>query len=335
MRSDPVPRPAPVPDLLSLVIPVYNEKESLTPLLAEIDQSVRGLGMRAEIIFVDDGSRDGSWETIRDLAAGDPRLRAVRFRKNFGKAAALAAGFGRAAGAVVMTLDADLQDDPHEIPRFLAAVKAGTDVVSGWKKIRHDPWHKVVPSRVFNWVVSRVSRVPLHDHNCGFKAYRAEVVREVRLYGEFHRFIPVLAAAEGFTVGELVINHRPRKYGHSKFGARRFVKGFLDLITITLLTGFGRRPKHFLGAFGLLAGTVGMVGVVVFLLLATLALAGDWPRTAAFPIGLGLVLSLLAAVVGVQSFLAGLLAEFTLSLTTTQDPYRVAEMIPEPPAPPK
>jgi dolichol-phosphate mannosyltransferase len=231
-----------------------------------------------------------------------------------------------------MTLDADLQDDPHEIPRFLAAVKGGTDVVSGWKKVRHDPWHKVFPSRVFNRLVSFVTGVDLHDHNCGFKAYRADVVREVRLYGEFHRFIPVLAAAEGHTVGELVINHRPRKYGHSKFGTRRFVKGLLDLITVKMLTGFGRRPKHFLGTFGVMAGAVGMVGTVAFLFLATLALADGWPRWSAFPVGLGLVFSVVALLVGIQSFLTGLLAEFALARTATDEPYRIAELLPEPPA---
>jgi dolichol-phosphate mannosyltransferase len=316
--------------LLSLVIPVFNEQESLRPLLAEIDAAVCGLSLRTEIIFVDDGSTDGSWETIRELAA-DPRVRAVRFRKNFGKAAALAAGFSRAHGSVVATLDADLQDDPREIPRFLAGVKSGTDVVSGWKKVRHDPWHKVLPSRLFNWVVSGVTGVKLHDHNCGFKAYRAEVVREVRLYGEFHRFIPVLAAAEGHSIGELVITHRPRRFGRSKFGSRRFVKGFLDLITVTLLTGFGRRPKHFLGTFGLLAGAIGIAGTVAFMLLASLALADGWPKMSAFPIGLGLVFSVIALLVGIQSFLTGLLAEFALARTATEEPYRVAESLPEPP----
>jgi dolichol-phosphate mannosyltransferase len=309
---------------------VFNERESLPPLYAEITEAVRPLGMQTEIVFVDDGSTDGSWDVIRELGAADPRVRGVRFRKNFGKAAALAAGFARAHGAVVMTLDADLQDDPHEIPRFLAAVKAGTDVVSGWKKVRHDPWHKVGPSRLFNWVVSRVTGVTLHDHNCGFKAYRAEVVREVRLYGEFHRFVPVLAAAEGFTVGELVINHRPRKFGHSKFGTRRLVKGFLDLVTVKMLTGFGRRPKHFLGTFGLMAGTLGTLGTVVCVLVATYGLTDQWPRSALFLITLGFVLSVVALLIGVQAFLAGLLAEFALARTATDEPYRVAESLPEP-----
>ncbi len=326
MRSDPT-RPAPVADLVSLVVPVFNERESLAPLFAEIAAAVQPLPTRAEILFVDDGSTDGSWETLREIAAGDGRVRAVRFRRNFGKAAALAAGFARARGAVVMTLDADLQDDPKEIPRFLAAVKAGTDVVSGWKKVRHDPWHKVLPSRLFNWVVSRVTGVKLHDHNCGYKAYRAEVVREVRLYGEFHRFIPVLAAAEGHSVGELVIDHRPRRFGKSKFGSRRLVKGFLDLVTVTLLTGFGTRPKHFLGAFGLFAALGGTLGVVLCVALATAGWGAEWPRWAAFPLGLGLVFSVVAVVVGAQSFLTGLLAEFALARTAPDEPYRVAETL--------
>jgi dolichol-phosphate mannosyltransferase len=335
MRSNPTLRPAPVPDLLSLVIPVFNERESLPILFDEIVESVRSLGgMQTEVIFVDDGSTDGSWEVIRELTAVDPRVRGVRFRKNFGKAAALAAGFARTSGSVVMTLDADLQDDPHEIPRFLAAVKSGTDVVSGWKKIRHDPWHKVLPSRFFNWIVSRVTGVKLHDHNCGFKAYRAEVVREVRLYGEFHRFIPVLADAEGFSVGELVINHRPRKFGYSKFGTRRFIKGFLDLITVKMLTGFGRRPKHFLGSFGLIAALIGVFGTIICVSLASLGLSEEWTRSAFFTVAIGFVFSLVALLIGVQAFLAGLLAEYALARTATDEPYRIAEALPEPPTAP-
>lgn len=328
MRNDTPLRPAPVPDRLSLVIPVLNERESLPILLAEIDTSVRSLGLETEIIFVDDGSTDGSWDVIRELSVQDQRVQAIRFRKNFGKAAALAAGFNRATGSFVMTLDADLQDDPQEIPRFLAQVKSGTDVVSGWKKIRHDPWHKVFPSRVFNWMVSKVTGVHLHDHNCGFKAYRAEVVREVRLYGEFHRFVPVLAAAEGFTVGELVIHHRPRKYGYSKFGARRFIKGFLDLITVTMLTEFGHRPKHFLGAFGLATGSLGLVGSIVALFMMTLVLTGTWGASAFFPVSVLLLFSLLSVGVGVHTFVAGMLAEFALSKVALDGPYRISETCP-------
>ena len=247
--------------MLSIVIPVYNEVESLDALLAEIDEVAREHNYDLDLIFVDDGSSDGSWEAICRLAAGDPRVRGIRFRRNFGKAAALSAGFRAARGEMVMTLDADLQDDPHEIPRFLAAMNHDFDVVSGWKQVRHDPWHKVLPSRVFNGMVSWLTGVQLHDHNCGMKCYRREVFDEVRLYGELHRFVPVLAHARGFRVGELVIQHRARKFGHSKYGVRRFVKGFLDLLTVKFLTGFGQRPQHLLGTIGLFCFLLGGLGL--------------------------------------------------------------------------
>jgi glycosyltransferase involved in cell wall biosynthesis len=259
--------------MISVVVPVYNERDSLALLYAEIDKVAVENGLDLEVVFVDDGSSDGSWEVVRSLAATHPRVLGLRFRRNFGKAAALAAGARTAHGDVLLTLDADLQDDPREIPRFLAALDKGTplpgeaggsptgrlDVVSGWKRVRLDPWHKVGPSRIFNWLVSALTGVRLHDHNCGMKCYRAEVFREVRLYGELHRFIPVLAAARGFRVGELAINHRPRQYGYSKYGVRRFVKGFLDLLTVKFLTGFGRRPQHLLGSLGLAGFTLGLL----------------------------------------------------------------------------
>src|SRR5262245_24469954 len=254
--------------MISVVIPVYNEKESLLPLHAEIVTATQQAKLDLEVVFVDDGSRDGSWEVIADLAKRYPSVRGVRFRRNFGKAAALSAGFRAAGGQVVLTLDADLQDDPAEIPRFLTALEQGgpngapLDVVSGWKRVRHDPWHKVFPSRVFNRMVGWMTGVRLHDHNCGMKAYRADVFREVRLYGELHRFIPVLAAARGFKVGEIEINHRPRRFGRSKYGMRRFIKGFLDLLTVKFLTGYGRRPQHLLGTLGLLGFVVGSLGMV-------------------------------------------------------------------------
>jgi glycosyltransferase involved in cell wall biosynthesis len=188
-------------------------------------------------------------------------VRGIRFRRNFGKAAALNAGFRAARGELLMTLDADLQDDPHEIPRFLAKMDEGCDVVSGWKKVRHDPWHKVGPSRVFNWLVSWLTGVHLHDHNCGMKSYRREIFDEVRLYGELHRFVPVLAHARGYRVGELEINHRARKFGSSKYGVTRIVKGFLDLLTVKFLTGFGQRPQHFLGTLGLIFFFLGLIGM--------------------------------------------------------------------------
>ena len=248
---------------ISAVIPVYNEVESLDKLHEELSAVTTANGYELQVVFIDDGSDDGSWEKIEELAAGDARVEAIRFRRNFGKAAALSAGFKMAQGEYVFTLDADLQDDPAEIPRFLEAMEGGLDVVSGWKKVRHDPWHKVGPSRVFNWMVSRLTGVRLHDHNCGFKCYRRPVLAEIRLYGEMHRFIPVLANAKGWKPGEVVVNHRKRQFGKSKYGVRRIVKGFLDLLTVSFLTGFGQRPQHLLGTLGLIGFTAGAVGLSV------------------------------------------------------------------------
>jgi len=254
--------------MLSTVIPVFNEEESLGTLHAELDAVAREHGYDLEIVFVDDGSTDGSWSEIERLSGEDARVRGIRFRRNFGKAAALSAGFDAARGDIVFTLDADLQDDPAEIPNFLNMLQGPDgeqelEVVIGWKKIRHDPWHKVGPSRIFNWLVGFLTGVRLHDHNCGFKCYRREIFNEVRLYGELHRFVPVLAAARGWRVGEIVVHHRARKFGHSKYGFRRFFKGFLDLLTVYFLTGFGRRPQHLLGTVGLLGFFVGGAGVAL------------------------------------------------------------------------
>ena len=215
--------------LISVVLPVLNESESLEELARLLLAVAAAHGLQLEVIFVDDGSRDGSWEKIRRLAIGDPRLRGIRFRRNFGKAAALAAGFEVARGQVVFQMDADLQDDPAEIPQFLAKLEEGFDVVNGWKEHRRDAWHKVWPSRVFNWLVSRVTGLQLRDHNCGFKCFRAAVVKELPLYGELHRFIPVMAHARGYRVAELPVRHHARRFGKSKYGFHRFVKGFLDL----------------------------------------------------------------------------------------------------------
>src|SRR5215831_18773330 len=201
--------------MISVVIPVYNERDSLSQLHAEIAAVAAEACLDLEVVFVDDGSTDDSWAVIAELAKKHPWTRGLRFRRNFGKAAALSAGFKSANGDVIMTLDADLQDDPKEIPRFLEALGTGLDVVSGWKKVRLDPWHKTLPSKVFNALVGWLTGVRLHDHNCGFKCYRAEVLREVRLYGELHRFVPVLAAARGFKVGEIAVDHRPRRFGRS------------------------------------------------------------------------------------------------------------------------
>ncbi len=307
-------------ELITLVIPVYNERDSLGPLLAEIAAVAKVLPAAVEVVFVDDGSTDDSWRVVKTLAEGDDRVRGLKFRANFGKAAALQAGFAAARGGIVFTLDADLQDDPAEIPRFLDALAAGKDVVSGWKQVRHDPWHKVFPSRVFNGMVSRVTGVKLHDHNCGFKAYRGEVLKELRLYGELHRFVPVLAAARGFRVGELVVHHRARKFGRSKFGWQRFVKGFLDLVSVRFTTAYGHRPLHALGTLALLggggAGLLALLGGVAWLLA--------WPGAA---LALGVLAGVLAVLAG-QAVFAGLVAELLVAKTAhAATPYAVTETV--------
>ncbi|MGL6197280.1 MAG: glycosyltransferase family 2 protein [Thermoguttaceae bacterium] len=244
---------------LSIVVPVYNEEESLVQLHKEICDVLTENSIEAEIIFVDDGSKDDSWNTVVKLSETDSRIKAIRFRRNFGKAAALNAGFSEATGDIIITMDADLQDDPKEIPEFLEMMNSKLDVISGWKKIRHDPWHKTIPSKFFNAAVSWVTGTKLHDHNCGMKCYRREVFDEVTLYGELHRFVPVLAAARGFKVGEKVIQHRERKFGHSKYGFERFIKGILDIMTVKFVTGFGQRPQHILGSIGLTSFLIGFV----------------------------------------------------------------------------
>lgn len=325
-----MPDDAPDAGLLSLVIPVFNEKDSLPALFAEIEEVARGIDMRIEVIFVDDGSSDGSWEAIRKLSATDQRVHGIRFRRNFGKAAALQAGFKATRGAIVMTLDADLQDDPHEIPNFLAAIRGGLDVVSGWKKIRLDPWHKTFPSRVFNRMVGWVTKVHLHDHNCGFKAYRAEVLRELNLYGEMHRFVPILASGRGFKVGELGIHHRPRQFGRSKYGWQRFVKGALDLVTVHFLTKFGRRPQHLLGSYGLLAASLGFLGF--FALFVNLIVQLIDPTIGFGPLTQIYVLLLSGCMVlgGAQFFFTGLLAELVVARKMIdQEPFNIVERTPQ------
>jgi dolichol-phosphate mannosyltransferase len=311
--------------VISVVIPVYNEKESLAVLHEEIADVARRANLDLEVVFVDDGSSDGSWAVIVELARGDPRVQGIRFRRNFGKAAALSAGFRAARRDLVLTLDADLQDDPAEIPRFLAALAGGLDVVGGWKRTRHDPWHKVLPSRVFNRLVSWITGVYLHDHNCGMKCYRAEVFREVRLYGELHRFIPVLAAARGFRTGEIEINHRPRRFGRSKYGVRRFMKGFLDLMTVKFLTGFGQRPQHLLGSIGLVSFAGGALGM---LYLAFTWIVRLWDESAFPPVHERALLTyaVAALILGAQMMSIGFLAELiTAYQGRDEDSYSIAE----------
>ncbi len=237
--------------LISIVVPVFNEEAALDVLAAEIRLAAKRDNLNIQIVFVDDGSADRSWARISALAAADPSIGGIRFRTNAGKAAALMAGFAAARGELVFMMDADLQDPPHEIPRFIQEIDKGYDLVSGWKRVRHDPWHKVYPSRVFNRLIGMLTGVHLHDHVCGFKCLRREVARRIRIHGELHRFIAVFASANGFRVAEIATEHRPRTTGYGKYGVSRFAKGFLDLITVLCLTRFRWRPQHLIGVTGL------------------------------------------------------------------------------------
>ncbi len=305
--------------MITVVVPVYNEEGSLTALHGELDAVFHDcLPDSVEFVYVDDGSRDGSWRVLSDLATRDPRVQAIRFRRNFGKAAALTAGFRTARGERIFTLDADLQDDPAEIPRFLAKLE-DNDVVSGWKKNRRDPWHKVYPSRVFNWMVSTLTGCQLHDHNCGFKLYRSEVVREVEIYGELHRFVPVLAHARGFRVAEIEVNHRARRHGSSKYGVSRFLKGFLDLLTVRFLTRFQQRPLHILGGTGLALLGFGILGLFYLAILWILGYRPIGNRPMLF-------YSIVLLVVGVQLLSLGILAELVTAYSIRgEDTYSIAE----------
>jgi glycosyltransferase involved in cell wall biosynthesis len=305
--------------MLSFVIPVFNEAESLNPLLTEIEAVAVEEGFAYEVIFVDDGSTDGSWDVIVEENESDSRVRGIQFRRNFGKAAALNAGFELAQGDIVFTLDADLQDDPQEIPKFLDALETqDVDAVSGWKKKRYDPWHKVGPSRVFNLMVSKLTGVKLHDHNCGFKCYRSGVLKEIQLYGELHRFVPVLAAARGWRVGEVVVNHRERQFGKSKYGVKRIIKGFLDLLTVHLVTGYGNRPQHLLGSLGLGCFTVSGLTMTIL----TFWWFADRMMGAEDPIDLHqralFYFSIAGVIIGIQLFTVGFLAEL-ITKKTVQD----------------
>jgi glycosyltransferase involved in cell wall biosynthesis len=309
--------------MISVVVPVHDEEASLATLQGELETvfAAETVGS-VEFIYVDDGSRDGSWGVLVSLARRDPRVRAIRFRRNFGKAAALTAAFQAARGELVFTLDGDLQDDPAEIPRFLAALDQGFDVVSGWKKTRHDPWHKVYPSRVFNWLVSYLTGCHLHDHNCGFKVYRRQVLQEVGIYGELHRFVPVLAHARGFRVSEIEVRHRKRRHGVSKYGFSRFFKGFLDLVTVRFLTRFSQRPLHVLGAIGLGLFGVGSLGM---LFLAVL-----WLDRRNRPIGERPLLfySIALLLAGLQLVTLGVLAELITAYNIrAEDTYSIAETV--------
>ncbi len=291
--------------MISVVIPVHDEEFSVALLYDELSAAFAGDSRAWEVVFVDDGSSDGTFAALTRLHGANDNVRVVRLRRNFGKAAALDAGFGEATGDVVVTIDGDLQDDPSEIPRLLAKLDEGYDLVSGWKTKRRDPLTRRIPSRIFNTVAGKVSGVHLHDLNCGLKAYRAEVVEGMQLYGELHRYIPVLAHYRGYRVTELPVNHRPREHGRSNYGVERYVRGFLDLLTVTFMGRYRHRPLHLFGGLGLLAGTMGFA-ILVYLTIVKLAghAIGQRPL---------LTLGVLLIVVGIQLLSLGLLSELITS----------------------
>ena len=294
-----------LPDV-SVIVPLLDEQESLPELARMIRAVCERSGYAFEVWFIDDGSRDDSWSVIEQLHRKDARFGGVRFRRNYGKSAALALGFERAVGRYVITMDADLQDDPEEIPNLIGELEKGYDLVSGWKKERRDPAGKRIPSKFFNMVTRKMSGIPLHDFNCGLKAYRNEVVKSVRVYGELHRYIPLLAKWEGYDrISELPVQHHARQFGSTKFGMDRFIKGFLDLISVIFLTRFAARPMHFFGTFGTLAFIAGSL-VSLWISIDKLAFGnpiGDRPL---------LLLGVLMIIVGVQMFTTGLLGEMMI-----------------------
>jgi glycosyltransferase involved in cell wall biosynthesis len=291
--------------MISVVVPVHDEERSVALLYEELQAALDQLGEQWEAVFVDDGSTDGTFSALTRLHAAADNVRVVRLRRNFGKSAALAAGFVQATGETVVTIDGDLQDDPAEIPRLLAKLEEGFDLVSGWKAKRRDPWRRRLPSRVFNWVTGRVSGLRLHDMNCGLKAYRAEVVRGLRIYGELHRFLPVLAHYRGYRVAELPVNHRPRAHGRSRYGMERYVRGFLDLLTVTFMGRYRHRPLHLFGGLGLV---LGLAGFVLLAYLSVLKATGE--AIGHRPL---LTLGVLLVVVGLQFFSLGLISELITS----------------------
>lgn len=306
---------------ISVVIPVLNEEDSVQTLADQVTSVLDGLGRSCELVFVDDGSRDRTVERIRQARATEPRVRLVRFRRNFGKAAALCAGFDASQGGLIVTMDGDLQDDPAEIPRLVEKLETEElDLVSGWKQQRQDPVSKRLPSKVFNWVTRKLARIDLHDFNSGFKVYRREVLEEIALYGELHRYIPVLAARKGFTVGEIPVKHHKRRHGTSKYGWDRFYKGLLDLITVLFITRYTRRPLHLFGVIGL--GSL-IVGLAINIYLVIVWLQGEYLSNRPL-----LLLGILLMLLGIQVLTTGLIGEMiTFKNFQRSDTYSVKERL--------
>jgi glycosyltransferase involved in cell wall biosynthesis len=313
---------------ISAVIPVYNEEESLPELHAWIKRVMDDHAFTYEILFIDDGSKDRSWEIVKSLAQENPEVHGFKFSKNYGKTAALQTGFNEAKGKVVITLDADLQDSPDEIPELYRMItEDGYDLVSGWKEKRYDPITKTIPTKLFNATTRIIHDIDLHDMNCGLKAYNSKVTKNIVIYGEMHRYIPVVAKWNGFTkIGEKVVQHQARKYGHTKFGIERFLNGFLDLLSITFVNKFGKSPMHFFGLFGVLA-FLGGLAIAAFLMgekLYSIYSHQPYRNVTDNPL---FFLGLTAAVIGSQMFLAGFLGELFVRNNISKDDYVVAERV--------
>jgi glycosyltransferase involved in cell wall biosynthesis len=313
---------------LSVVVPLYNERESLPELVTWIEKVVAPLGWSFEVVLVDDGSNDGSWDVVEALAANHSFVRGIKFRRNYGKSAALYCGFEAVKGNVVITMDADLQDSPDEIPELVRMITDdGYDLVSGWKQKRHDPIGKTLPSKLFNRTARWVSGIKLHDFNCGLKAYRIEVIKNIEVYGEMHRYIPILARQSGFSrIGEKVVHHRERKYGVSKFGLERFLKGFLDLLSVTFISKFGKRPMHLFGSLGTLMFVVGFVAAAYLggHKVWTVFTGGTAPRVTDSPY---FYISLTGMVIGTQLFMAGFLAELISRNGSERNHYKIEKKL--------
>lgn len=304
---------------ISIVVPAYNEAESFPELLSQIQDAVAPMNRSLEVIIVDDGSNDGSVEVLKSLKEKYPFLKVLSFRKNYGKSAALSEGFKIVQGKYVITMDADLQDDPHEIPNLIAKLEEGYDLVSGWKKKRHDPLSKTIPSRLFNFVTSRITGIRIHDFNCGLKAYRQQVVKDMTVYGELHRFLPVLAHWNGFRVGEIVVQHHPRKYGKTKFGMARFFNGFFDLMTVLFITRYKSTPLHIFGMLGLLTS---FAGIAIELYLTVGWFMGERIRNRPL-----FFLGILTIIVGIQFFVFGLIGEMISAHFAERVEYSIKEKI--------
>lgn len=308
--------------LISIVIPLYNEAESISELQEWIDRVLKNHQLDGEVIYIDDGSNDGSWEVVEKLIARYPYVKGVKFARNYGKAAGLQSAFEHANGDVVITMDADLQDSPDEIPELVRMIREdGYDLVSGWKKKRYDPISKTIPTKLYNWATRQMSGIKLHDFNCGLKAYRRQVVKSIELYGDMHRYTPVLAKRAGFEkIGEKVVEHRPRKYGKTKFGISRFVKGPLDLLTVSFVSKYGKRPMHF---FGVTGAVMFIIGVLVFGYIGGYKLWAMYHHLAAKNIAQMSVfyVALTAMIIGTQLFIGGFLAELLRGVSPERNRY--------------